>query len=135
VSDPTLIVRFLGRVSCRRNDVGPLGLALVGRTADYPDEVATLMFAAEPPIVIPETLEDIAVERRDANHFRVWNDQREWIVAASTHHLHREAATRFYREVAPRKVPWSKRLFWRLALGLAASSTGKRLLLALRARK
>jgi hypothetical protein len=135
VTDPTLIVRFLGGVSCRRNDVGPLGLALVGRTADYPDEVATLMLAAKAPIAIPEALEDVAVERKDANHFRIWNDQREWIVAASTHHLHREAATRFYREVVPRAVPWSKRLFWRLVLALAASSTGKRLLLALRARK
>jgi hypothetical protein len=135
MSEPTLIVRFFGGVSCRRNDDGPLRLALIGRTADYPDEVVTLTFATKPPIAIPEALEDVAVERSDASHFRIWNDQREWIVAASTCHLHREAATMFYRALPPRAVPRSKRLFWLLVLALAGSSAGKRLLLALRRRK
>ena len=54
------------------------------------------------------------------------------IFPARAVHLHREVATTFYRAVAPRLVPLSKRLFWRVVLAMAASPLGKRLLLALR---
>jgi hypothetical protein len=59
---------------------------------------------------------------------------REWIFSARSAHLHREVASTFYRAIAPRLVPWKKRLFWRIVLAVAASRVGKTLLLTLRRR-
>jgi hypothetical protein len=133
VDETRRIVRFRGGVSCRRDD-GPLGLTLVGRTTDRPDEVATLAFTAAAPPGLPEALEDATVEQLDTGLYRVWSGKREWIFPARSAHLHREVSTTFYRAIAPRLVPWNKRLFWRIVLSLAASRVGKTLLLRLRRR-
>ena len=127
------IVRFRGGVSCRR-DEGPLGLSLIGRTADRPDEIATLLFAASAPSELPEVLEDATIEQLDTGRYRIWSGRREWIFPARSAHLHREVSATFYRAIAPRLVPWSKRLFWRVVLAMASSPVGRRLLLALRRR-
>ncbi len=127
------IVRFRGGVSCRR-DEGPLGLTLVGRTTDRPDEMATLAFTAGAPPGLPEALEDATVEQLDDGRYRIWSGKREWIFPARSAHLHREVSTTFYRAIAPRLVPWNKRLFWRIVLSLASSRVGKSLLLTLRRR-
>jgi hypothetical protein len=127
------IVRFRGGVSCRREE-GPLGLTLIGRTTDRPDEIATLAFAASAPPGLPEALEDATVEQIDAGQYRIWSGRREWIFPARSAHLHREVSTTFYRAIAPRLVPWNKRLFWRVVLALAANRAGKRLLLIFRRR-
>jgi hypothetical protein len=108
---------------------------LVGRTTDWPDEIATLAFsAATSPPELPEALEDATVEQVSGGHFRIWSGQREWIVPARAIHLHREVATVFYRAVAPRAPPWSKRVFWRLLLALLANRTSRRLLRRLKGR-
>jgi hypothetical protein len=127
------IVRFRGGVSCRRDD-GPLGLTLIGRTTDRPDELATLAFVSAPPPGLPEALEDATVEQVEAGRYRIWSGKREWLFSARSTHLHREVATTFYRAISPRVVPWNKRLFWRIVLALAASRMGKTLLLTLRRR-
>jgi hypothetical protein len=127
------MVRFRGGVSCRRDD-GPLGLTLIGRTTDRPDEIATLAFAAAAPPGLPEALEDATVEQVQAGRYRIRSDLREWVFSARSAHLHREVASTFYRAIAPRLVPWKKRLFWRIVLAVAASRVGKTLLLTLRRR-
>jgi hypothetical protein len=127
------IVRFRGGVSCRRDDA-PLGLTLVGRTIDRADEVASLSFAAPAPQGLPEALEDATVEEIAAGQYRIWSGRREWIFAARSVHLHREVSATFYRAVAPRLVPWGKRLFWRIVLSMVANRFGKSLLLTLRGR-
>jgi len=127
------IVRFRGGVSCRR-DEGPLGLTLIGRTTDRPDETATLAFATNAPSGLPEALEDATVEQLDAGRYRIRTGGREWIFPARSAHLHREVSTTFYRAITPRLVPWSTRMFWRVVLAMAASPVGKRLLLVLRRR-
>jgi hypothetical protein len=127
------MVRFRGGVSCRR-DGGPLGLTLIGRTTDRPDEIATLAFAAAAPPGLPEALEDATVEQVEAGRYRIRSDLREWVFSARSAHLHREVASTFYRAIAPRLVPWKKRLFWRIVLAVAASRVGKTLLLTLRRR-
>jgi hypothetical protein len=127
------IVRFRGGVSCRR-DEGPLGLTLIGRTTDRPDETATLAFATSAPSGLPEALEDATVEQLDAGRYRIRTGGREWIFPARSAHLHREVSTTFYRAITPRLVPWSTRMFWRVVLAMAASPVGKRLLLVLRRR-
>ena len=127
------MVRFRGGVSCRRDD-GPLGLTLIGRTTDRPDEIATLAFAAAAPPGLPEALEDATVEQVEAGRYRIRSDVREWIFSARSVHLHREVASTFYRAISPRLVPWKKRLFWHIVLAVAASRVGKTLLLTLRRR-
>jgi hypothetical protein len=127
------MVRFRGGVSCRRDD-GPLGLTLIGRTTDRPDEIATLAFAAAAPPGLPEALEDATVEQVEAGRYLIRSDLREWVFSARSAHLHREVASTFYRAIAPRLVPWKKRLFWRVVLAVAASRVGKTLLLTLRRR-
>jgi hypothetical protein len=127
------IVRFRGGVSCRRED-GPIGLTLIGRTVDRSDEIATLAFVGPAPQGLPEALEDATVEQLDPAQYRIWSGQREWIFAARSVHLHREVSAVFYRAIAPRLVPWGKRLFWRIVLSLVANRFGKSLLLRLRRR-
>jgi hypothetical protein len=127
------IVRFRGGVSCRRDDP-PLGLTLIGRTIDRSDEIATLAFVSAAPEGLPEALEDATVEQIAACQYRIWSGRREWIFAARSVHLHREVSAAFYRAIAPRPVPWNKRLFWRIVLAMAASRFGKSVLLTLRRR-
>jgi hypothetical protein len=132
MTEPQRIVTFRGGVSCRRDSKGPLGLTLMGWTADHPDEKASLAFSGGAPDTLPEVLEDPSVDRIGDGRYRIASAPREWIVEARAAHLHREIATSFYSAIPPRMAPWSKRLLWRVLLGLAANAWGKRLLLALR---
>jgi hypothetical protein len=83
---------------------------------------------------LPEALEDATVEQLDVSQYRIRSGRREWVFNARSMHLHREVSTTFYRAIAPRLVPWNKRLFWRIVLAMAASRVGKSLLLTLRRR-
>lgn len=133
-SEPQRIATFRSGVSCRRDTLGPLGLTLIGWTTGHPDEKVSLAFSGAAPDDLPEVLEDPTVDRIDVGRYRISSPQREWIVNATAVHVHRQIATAFYRSLTPRAAPWSKRLFWRLVLALAANPLGKRVLLALRRR-
>ncbi len=133
MDDAKRIIRFQGGVSCRR-DEGPLGLTLIGCTTDRADEMATLAFAGTAPAGLPEALEDATVEQVEAGRYRIRSGGRDWVFDARSAHLHREVSTTFYRAIAPRIVPWNKRLFWRMVLALVSKPAGKRLLMALRRR-
>jgi hypothetical protein len=133
MSEPQRIVRFHGGVSCRR-DGAPLGLTLIGGTTERPDEIATLAFSGAAPEKLPEALEDATVEKLSEGQYRIRSGRREWVFPARAAYLHREVSAVFYRAIAPRVAPWSKRLFWRLVLSLAANPAGRRLLLSLRGR-
>ncbi len=131
---PRHIVTFRDGVGCRREPEGPLGLTLVGRTRDHPEEMASVAFTGSAPPDLPEALEDVTVEQLDSSTYRLVCVGREWLVSATAAHLHREVATAFYRVVLPRRPRWSRRVFWRIVLGLARNPAGKRLLFALRGR-
>lgn len=131
---PRSIVTFRDGVSCRREPEGPLGLTLIGRTTDHPEEMASLAFTGIAPPDLPEALEDVTVEQVDSGTYRLVCVGKEWLVSATAAHLHREVATAFYRVVRPRRPRWSRRVFWRVVLGLARNRAGKRLLFALRRR-
>ena len=109
-----------------------MGLTLIGWTPDHPDERVTVAFSGRAPESLPEVLEDPTVYRIDQRRYRIASTPREWVVEASAAHVHRELAAAFYRAIPPRPAPWTKRLFWRTVLALAARPWGKRLLLALR---
>ena len=121
-------LRFPGWISCRRDGEGPLGLILVGRTQDWPDEPVQLAFACPAPPDLPEALEDSTIERLGPHRHRISSGDRSWTLDAVAH-LHREVATAFYRALPPRPVPFRKRLFWRVMLALAANPLSRRLLL------
>jgi len=126
------VIAFSGEVSCRRDPRGPLGLTLFGRTMDRPSEEASLAFSGRAPDTLPDMLEDVTVDRLGEGRYCIASAQHSWTVEATAVHLHREIAASFYRAIPPRAAPWSKRLFWHVVLAMAASSWGKRLLLALR---
>ena len=122
------VVRFLGWISCRRDGEGPLGLILVGRTKDWPDEAVQMAFACAAPADLPEALEEVTVERLDPQHYRLTSGNRSWTLEGVAH-IHREVAGAFYKALPPRPVPLRKRLFWRVMLGLAATGVGRWMLL------
>jgi hypothetical protein len=128
------LITFRDGVSCRREPQGPLGLTLSGRTRDRPEERATLAFSGPAPEGLPEALENAVVEQLDDGTYRITCEGGEWRVSATAAHVHREIATAFYRVVSPRRPRWSRRVFWRIVLGLAGNPTGRGLLLALRRR-
>lgn len=122
------IVRFSGWISCRRDGEGPLGLILIGRTTDRPQEGVQMVFACVPPADIPDALEDAVVERLGPRRYRLTSGDRSWMLDG-TAHLHREISSVFYKALPPRAVPFRKRLFWRVLLALAANPVGRLLLL------
>jgi hypothetical protein len=129
------IARFRGGVGCRRESGTPLGLTLVGRSADRPEEVVCVAFSGSAPVDLPEVLEDARVEQDSNNSsYRIISGSRQWVIAAAAVHVHRDVSTVFYRAVAPRSPPLVRKILFNLVLTLAHSPTGKRLLLALRRR-
>jgi hypothetical protein len=134
MSEPHRVVTFRGGVSCRRDTSGPLGLTLIGWTTEHPEERVSLAFAGRAPDTMPDVLEEPTVDRIDERRYRITSAPREWLIEATTIHIHRDVANAFYRAIPPRDAPWSRRFFWRVALALASNSWGKRLLLALRRR-
>jgi hypothetical protein len=128
------LVSFRDGVSCRREPAGPLGLTLYGRTRDRPEEQASVAFSGPAPEGLPEALEAATVEQLEDGTYRIACEGGEWLVSATAAHLHREVAAAFYRAVPPRRPPWSRRVFFRIVLGLARHPAGQRLLFALRRR-
>jgi hypothetical protein len=121
-------VQFLGWISCRRDGEGPLGLILVGRTRERPEEAVQMAFACPAPADLPDALEDASVEQLGSRQYRLTSGDRSWTLDGIAH-VHREVATAFYKALPPRPVPLQKRLFWRVLLGLATNPVGRWLLL------
>ncbi|HEY4749996.1 MAG TPA: hypothetical protein VIH60_06380 [Steroidobacteraceae bacterium] len=127
---PELLASFRGAVTCSvARDV--LGLTLRGDTAQAPGEPTALAFSAAAPADFPAQLTDALVERLEGGEYRIRSGGREWLISAPVH-LHREIAARFYRAIPPRPAPLARRVFFRIALALAASRGGLALLRVLR---
>ena len=122
------VVEFSGRVDCRRDGCGPLGLVLSGHTSHRPHELVHLSFAGDAPADLPPTLDNAAVARVSERSYCITSGARSWTLAARTTHLHREVAEEFYRAVPAQPIRWTQRLFWRIVLALAATSAGRWLL-------
>jgi hypothetical protein len=123
----TAPLRFVGWISCRRDGEGPLGLILVGRTKDRPEEAVQMAFACPAPLDLPDALEEAVVERLGPKQYRLSSGDRSWTLDGAAH-VHREVASAFYKALPPRPVPFRKRLFWRVMLGLASNKAGRWLL-------
>jgi hypothetical protein len=122
------VVHFSGKIECRRDGCGPLGLILCGHTAHRPGELVKLSFAGVAPEDFPQTLDGATVTRVGAESYAITSGARAWTVHARAAHLHREVAREFYRAVPLPSARWTQRLFWRIVLTLAATSAGRWLL-------
>ena len=128
-SPPPPLAAFRGPVLCRRiRDA----LILSGSAADSPDEVLILTLISPVRADPPESLNAAVVTSLDEQHYRIASPSRDWIVEATSIHLHRDIRAAFYRAIPMRPAPLVKRLFWRMVMALAGSRAGKRLLLAMR---
>jgi len=125
---PTLAA-FRGAVACGRT---AHALILGGCAADSTDDRLILTFISSPVPDIPGPLTDVTVRGIGEHRYCISSASREFVLEASSVHLHRDIGRTFYRAIPPRPVPLAKRLFWGLVLRLAGSDTGKRVLAALR---
>lgn len=122
-------IHFRGWISCRRDGEGPLGLILVGRASQHRrEEAVQIAFSSPAPVDMPEALEDARLEFLDDRRYRLTSGDKSWTLEGPIH-VHREVAGAFYKAIPPRPVPWRKRLFWRVMLGLASNPLSRRLLL------
>ena len=126
------LATFVGRVDCRFEGRGALGLVLSGHTADRPQELLHLSFAGTAPADFPQALENATIERAAEESYRILSGAGTWIVSARAAHLHREVAAAFFEVLPSPPIRWTQRLFWRIVLALAASSAGRWLLRVVR---
>jgi hypothetical protein len=140
------VIQFKGRVFCGRQSDGPLGLVLTGVSQDRPNEAVQVAFSCAAPADLPAELVDAKLEFCGAGRHRLTEEalnrraaekkteketaagRRSWELHGPVH-VHREVLTAFYQAIPPRVVPFRKRLFWRVMLGLAANPLARRLLL------
>jgi hypothetical protein len=125
------LAAFRGPVTIRRT---ANALTLNGSAADFADDRLILTFVSRSIPEVPDSLTSATIRAVDGHHYRITSDAREWVVEATSFHVHRDIGDTFYRAVPPRPAPLKKRLFWRVVLALAATGAGKRLLLSLRRR-
>jgi hypothetical protein len=125
------LVIFRGPVSCRRSRNA---LTLAGAAADSGGGILIVTLTTPAIPDVPDSMGAATVRALDAQHYRIAAGSQNWIVTATTLHIHRDIGEAFYRAIPPRAVPLAKRLFWRIVLALAGTRTGKRLLLSVRRR-
>ena len=127
---PPEILRFEGAVKWEAGP-GPAGVTLLGRIVE-PDGQTTAaqlsLICSEAADLPANPLQDLTVETPSAHEVVLRSGAREWRVHCSTWQLHRNVGVTFYAAIPPRRTPWTRRLSWRLLLGVAATSTGRWLL-------
>lgn len=128
---PQSLAAFRGPVACRRSRNA---LTLIGAAADSADDVLILTFIASAIPGVPDSLTAATVRTLDERRYRISCGSHDWIVEATTVHVHRDVGGAFYRAIPPRVAPLRKRFLWRVVLALAGTRAGKRLLLSVRRR-
>jgi hypothetical protein len=127
-TSPTFPLRFAGKVLCRRDHCGPLGLVLNGSSLGASRDSLLVAFVAHAPVGLPEVLQDAGIEQLGVRQFEISSTAGSWIVEG-TAHVHRDATAALASVLPARAVPWHKRIFWRVLLAVAANGTARRLLL------
>jgi hypothetical protein len=118
-------------VRCVRG-AAPRALTLCGQMHGSPPGPGTVLFNGTPPADLPDTLSDVRIEPVSATQYRLTAGARQWLIEARSIHVHRDVGKAFYRAIPPRPAPWRRRIFFRMALWLAASHRGMSLLRWLR---
>jgi hypothetical protein len=129
LNTPAEILRFEGPLKWETGP-GPAGITLLGRIVE-PDgrtTAAQLSLICREPPDLPANLKDLTVEAPSVGDVLLRSGAREWRVHCNTWQLHRDVGAIFYAAIPPRRTPWTRRLSWRLLLGVAATSAGRWLL-------
>lgn len=128
---PLALAVFRGTAVCRRfANV----ITLAGPAADSPDDDLILSFIVRDVPGLPESLTAPVVVALDERRYRIISRSQDWIIEATSIHVHRDIGNTFYRAIPPRPAPPLKRFFWRVMLTFAGSRAGRRLLSFLRRR-
>lgn len=122
---------FRGAVTCRRSRNA---LTLTGAAGDSADDILILTFITTAAPDLPDSLAAAAVRALDERHYRISCGPQDWVIEATSLHVHRDIGAAFHRAIPPRPPPLQKRLFWRMVLALAGTRTGKGVLSSLRRR-
>jgi len=125
------LAAFRGPVTCRR---GVNLLTLAGCADDAADDILIVTFFGAMLPDLPDSLGAATIRARNERHYHITSASRDWTLAATAVHVHRDIGREFYRAIPPRPAPLRKRIFWRVVLALAGTRAGKRLLLSLRRR-
>ncbi|HVS77102.1 MAG TPA: hypothetical protein VHE11_09220 [Steroidobacteraceae bacterium] len=128
-SAPPPLAAYRGAVRIRR---AASSLTLSGSAADSPHEILLLTFIDPECADLPDSLTAATVRALEQHRYRISSASGDWTLEATSLHIHRDIGIDFYSAIPPRPAPLKKRLFWRVVLTLAATHTGKRLLLSLR---
>jgi hypothetical protein len=80
------------------------------------------------PVQLPPSLADVTVEVSSASAVLLRSGSRNWRLACRAWQLHRDVGGMFYAAIPPRPTPLSRRLGWRVLLGVAATTPGRWLL-------
>ena len=126
---PPQILRFKGPVKWLPGP-GPAGITLLGQIVE-PDGSTTaaqlsLSGLERPPL--PPTLDQVTFEALTAQQMLLRSGAGEWRLPGNSYQLHRDVGAMFYAAIPPRPTPWSRRITWRVLLGIAAASPGRWLL-------
>lgn len=109
---------------------GPTGITLLGALAEPAggSTAAQLSLSGVATPDLPAVLNDMTVEALAVQDVLLRSGAREWRVRCTTWQLHRDVGATFYAAIPPRATPWSRRLTWRVLLGMAATVPGRWLL-------
>ena len=126
---PPQILRFKGPVQWLAGP-GPAGITLLGQIVE-PDgstTAAQLSLSCRERPQLPPTLDQVTFEALMAQEMLLRSGAGEWRLAGNSYQLHRDVGAMFYAAIPPRPTPWSRRLTWRVLLGIAAVTPGRWLL-------
>jgi hypothetical protein len=121
------IVRFEGPVTWVPGP-GPAGITLLGRIQESGSTPAQLSLIGTQAVTLPADLVEVTVEDGVSAAVLLRSGSREWRIPCRTWQLHRDVGVAFYAAIPPRPTPWSRRLSWRVLLGIAATAPGRWLL-------
>jgi hypothetical protein len=135
------VADFAGAVRVARAPADALQLELAG--LDVQGRRTSVVFARPTATLqIPHQLHDVRVLLNGAaahgaqpassgsHSVRIAATEGTYEFASARVHVHRDLSAELRRVVAPRAAPWRKRMLWRIALALAATAPGRRLLRA-----
>jgi hypothetical protein len=124
------MIRFTGAVKWVAGP-GIAGVTLLGRIleADGSSTPAELSLLCGDAPQLPRALPDLVFEALAApEEVLLRSGAHSWRLRCATWQLHRDVGTAFYAAIPPRRTPWTRRLTWRVLLGVAASPPGRWLL-------
>ena len=126
---PSEILRFKGAVKCV-DGPGRAGVTLLGKIleADGSTSAAQLSLSCRQRPALAPTLDEVSLEALTAQEMLLRSGAQQWQLRSTTWQLHRDVGAAFYAAIPPRPTPWSRRITWRVLLGIAAASPGRWLL-------